>query len=204
MTVIEWVAAVYGCIAVWLTIARNKWCWPVGLIQVVLYVFVFWRAKLYSDMLLHAIYIGLQIYGWLQWTSPSAVESETSQRITVRTIGTMSLLVYLTATAVGTVGLGFVMPAYTAAAFPYGDSFTTVASLTAQIFFARRFLANWTFWIAVDLVAIYIYWQKELIPTMILYALILGMTNVGICQRRHIAAERNVSLMDKTPGEQTA
>ena len=89
-------------------------------------------------------------------------------------------------------------------AFPYGDAFTTVASLTAQIMLARRFLANWTFWIAVDLVAIYIYWQKELIPTMILYALFLIMATVGLWQWRRIVAARNVSLMDKTPGEQTA
>src|SRR5690606_36336563 len=37
------------------------------LVQVALYVYVFHSARLYSDMILHVIYVGLQLYGWYHW-----------------------------------------------------------------------------------------------------------------------------------------
>ena len=46
MTPIEWVATAFGLACVILTIRQSIWCWPTGLIQVVLYVFVFFEAKL--------------------------------------------------------------------------------------------------------------------------------------------------------------
>jgi nicotinamide mononucleotide transporter len=38
--------------------------WPTGLVQVLLFIFVFYQVKLYSDLILHVVYVGMQIYGW--------------------------------------------------------------------------------------------------------------------------------------------
>ena len=65
----EAVAVVFGAAAVALTIRQSLWCWPLGLVQVSLYVYVFYQARLYSDMVLHVIYVGLQVYGWYRWRS---------------------------------------------------------------------------------------------------------------------------------------
>ena len=64
---IEICASLAGFVSVYLVIKRNIWCWPVGLLQVALYVFVFYQVKLYSDMALHVIYIFMQLYGWWHW-----------------------------------------------------------------------------------------------------------------------------------------
>ena len=68
MTLIELVATVFGIAGVVLTVRRNVLCWPVGLVQVGLYLWVFYEAKLYSDVLLHAVYVVLCLYGWWAWT----------------------------------------------------------------------------------------------------------------------------------------
>lgn len=68
MSGLELFAAAIGVIAVWLTVKQNPWCWPIGLVMVVIYIWIFFDVKLYSDMLLQVIYAGLQVYGWLQWT----------------------------------------------------------------------------------------------------------------------------------------
>ena len=68
MSGLELFAAALGVIAVWLTVKQNPWCWPIGLVMVLLYSWIFFEVKLYSDMLLQVIYAALQLYGWWQWT----------------------------------------------------------------------------------------------------------------------------------------
>jgi len=45
---------------------------------------------------------------------------------------------------------------------------------------ARRLLENWIVWIGVDLLAIGIYWSKELQPTAVLYIIFLIMATIGL------------------------
>src|SRR5476651_1477355 len=68
MSGLELFAAALGVIAVWLTVKQNPWCWPIGLVMVLVYSWIFFDVKLYSDMLLQVIYAALQLYGWWQWT----------------------------------------------------------------------------------------------------------------------------------------
>ncbi|NLF96897.1 MAG: nicotinamide mononucleotide transporter, partial [Candidatus Riflebacteria bacterium] len=67
MSPIEVVAVIAGFLCVYFTIKENIWCWPTGLLQVSLYIFVFYQAKLYSDVILHIIYVAMNIYGWYYW-----------------------------------------------------------------------------------------------------------------------------------------
>ena len=67
MSVIEIVAVCFGVACVWLTIRQNIWCWPTGLVQVVLFIWIFYQAKLYSDVMLHVVYVVLGFYGWWYW-----------------------------------------------------------------------------------------------------------------------------------------
>ncbi|MGA1133103.1 MAG: nicotinamide riboside transporter PnuC [Prochlorotrichaceae cyanobacterium] len=67
MTGIEVIAVVFGLLCVWLTVRQNIWCWPTGLVQVTLYIVIFYQVKLYSDLILHILYVFLQIYGWYHW-----------------------------------------------------------------------------------------------------------------------------------------
>ena len=73
---IELAATICGFVCVVLTIRRNVWCWPTGLVQVLLFILIFYHAKLYSDLILHVIYVGMQFYGWYCWTGRRAAERE--------------------------------------------------------------------------------------------------------------------------------
>ena len=55
MNYIEIIATIFGVICVVLTIRQNIWCWPTGLVQVALYIIIFYQVKLYSDLILHVI-----------------------------------------------------------------------------------------------------------------------------------------------------
>ena len=172
---IEAIAVVCGLTCVALTIRQNIWCWPIGLVQVTLYVFIFYQVKLYSDLILHLIYIALQIYGWHHWLHGR----NDREPLMVSRLSLQARLIWLTVAVLGSGGWGYMRDLYTDASVPYGDAFTTVASLIAQWLLARKHLESWLFWIAVDIVAIGIYWHKELYLTSVLYAVFLVLATLG-------------------------
>lgn len=173
---IEWTATFFGFLCVVLTIRRNIWCWPTGLVQVSLFIVVFYQAKLYSDLLLHVIYVFLQFYGWYCWTRQNAV----NETLIVKSLPRFSLLAWSGVTVVGTVVWGGAMSTWTDASLPYPDAFTTVASLVAQFLLARRYIQNWGFWICVDVVAIWVYFTKQLNATAMLYITFLILATIGL------------------------
>ncbi|MCA8987618.1 MAG: nicotinamide mononucleotide transporter [Planctomycetaceae bacterium] len=175
MTFIEVIAVIFGLLCVWLTIRQNIWCWPTGLVQVVLYIFIFYQVKLYSDLILHVIYVFLQLYGWFHWLKGN--KGDTSLPVTL--LEQRSRSAWIATMILGTCAWGYLMATRTDAAVPYGDAFTTVTSLIAQWLMARKKLESWLFWIAVDVVAIGIYWTKSLYLTSGLYAVFLVLAILG-------------------------
>ena len=192
---IEPTAAVFGLLAVWLNVRRHIACWPTGLVQVSLYLWVFYQAKLYSDFLLHMVYVVLQLWGWYHWLYGGENHSE----LKVSRQGRSELLGWIVVALVGTVLWGWGMASWTDAALPYGDAFTTVTSLVAMVAMARKQLENWFFWIAVDVVAIGIYAVKELYYTAGLYAVFLGLCGLGIVEWRKALADDGESTGQPTP-----
>ena len=138
---IEAAAVLFGLLAVYFTIGQKIWCWPAGLIQVSLYIIIFYQVKLYSDLILHVIYVGIQI--WLHG-------GENRTELKVSRLSRKAVAGWILAIAVGTAAWGTVMGSLTDAAVPYGDAFTTTASLVAIFLQARKRIETWLFWIAVD------------------------------------------------------
>lgn len=173
---VEIIASVSGFICIYLLVQRNIWCWFFGFIQVTLFTYVFYTAKLYSDTGLHLIYMVLQVYGWWNWQQKSTEDEQL-----IIEYGTLSQFAAWSLLAIaGTLTLGLAMTVYTDASFAYADAFTTITSLVAQFLLTRRYWFNWLFWIIVDIVAIYIYSQKGLYPTAILYVTFLIMSVWGL------------------------
>ncbi|MEN9434642.1 MAG: hypothetical protein RLZZ422_2231 [Pseudomonadota bacterium] len=171
---LEWIATLAGLLCVGLLIRRNIWTWGLGLIQVTLYVYIFWQAKLYADMILNAIYIVLQGYGWWAW----AQHKDHTQEIMVEWGTLPEYLLWIGVALVGAIGMGWLLT-HTEASLPYPDSFILSTSLVAQWLLTQRRVFNWAFWIAVDGVAIGVYLQKGLYPTTLLYTCFLVMASVG-------------------------
>jgi nicotinamide mononucleotide transporter len=171
----EIAGAVLGVIGVGLTIRQNLWCWPVGIVQVLIYAWVFYTAKLYSDVLLQFVFCGLQAYGWWHWVRGHAGRPELPvTRLNGRAVG-----VWLAAGATLTAGWGWLMHRTTDAALPWWDAFILVFSLIAQWLQARKRLECWAGWVLVNVVAIGVYWAKDLRLTAGLYLVFLVMAGLG-------------------------
>ncbi len=184
---IEAAATLFGLACVWLTIRQNIWCWPTGLVQVLLFIFIFYRVKLYSDLLLHVIYVVLQVYGWYYWLHGG--KDRGKLKVSRQSAGLN--VIWVSVTVFATLGWGFMMASLTDAAVPYGDAFTTAASLVAQWLMARKKLESWFFWIAVDVAAIGIYFYKSLYLTSGLYSVFLVLATMGYFVWRKSFCEEN-------------
>lgn len=185
---IEWIAVVFGFVCVVLTVRQSIWCWPTGLIQVALFIYVFYEAKLYSDVILHVVYVFLQFYGWYHWL----YGGDRFQDLPVTSLGRRFAL-WVPAVLVCSLIWGFGMHVFTDAAVPYADAFTTVASLAAQYLLARKKLESWLLWISVDVVAIGIYWYKDLHPTALLYGVFLILASTGFAAWQESMRKQNAA-----------
>jgi nicotinamide mononucleotide transporter len=175
-TGIEWTAAAFGLLCVALTVRRSIWCWPTGLVQVLLYIAVFYQARLYSDLLLHVVYVVLQLYGWWAWLHGGTRGGP----LRIRRLSAAAGAGWACAAIVGIASLGFAMSRWTDAALPYWDAATTVLSLVAQVLLARKILENWLVWILVDVLCIGIYTVKGLHVTTALYSVFLLLATMGL------------------------
>jgi len=184
---IEATAAAFGLLSVWLTVRRNIWCWPTGLVMVTLYILIFYETKLYSDMGLHVIYVFLQIYGWHHWLRGGPRHQDD---LPVTGLSLKDRLTWAGTALIGTAVLGYGTATWTDAALPYPDAFITALSLVAQWLMARKVWESWIGWITVDLVAIPVYASKALYLTAVLYTLFLILATAGlIAWRKSLPAD---------------
>lgn len=187
MNPIEATAAAFGLLSVWLTVRRNIWCWPTGLVMVTLYILIFYETKLYSDMGLQVVYVFLGIYGWNHWLRGGPRHEDD---LPVTGLSLKGRLGWAGTALIGTAVLGYGTASWTDAALPYPDAFITALSLVAQWLMARKVWESWVGWITVDLVAIPVYTSKALYLTAGLYTLFLILASAGlIAWRKSLPAD---------------
>jgi nicotinamide mononucleotide transporter len=174
---LEKIAVACGLANVYLTVRQNIWCWPVGVVMVSLYIYIFFHTKLYSDAGLNVFFLVMQFYGWYVWTRDGVDHSRSLTAVT--RLSRRGWLMTLSGVVAWTAGVGTLMRRYTDAAAPYPDSFTTILSVIAQFLLTRKILDNWTLWIVADAVYIVVYAYKSLYWTAGLYAIFLALCVQG-------------------------
>lgn len=179
---IELIGVGSGVLYVWLAARENVWCWPVGLLNVALYMIVFYYSKLYADMSLQCIYIALTVYGWLSWKSVGKNKKE--RKITNAPLA--ELLAVASASSIIWLCVWYILHTFTDGAVSWADSFLMSASCAATWLAARKYLANWIWWIIIDTLYLPLYIYKELYFTAVLYVLfgIIAWRGYGIWRKK--------------------
>jgi nicotinamide mononucleotide transporter len=162
-------------IGIWLTTRRLLICWPVVLVSDVLYLIVFYRARLLSDALLQIFFIAFTLYGWWHWWRGVREEGE----VRVVPLDLAGWVIGIAAGAAGSFALGWLMVRI-GAALPHLDAALASYSLVGSWWQARKHTANWWLWIAVNLVYIGEYVYKGLMLTAVLYLLLVVLAVMGL------------------------
>jgi len=184
---------VTGAVCVLLTVEQNIWNFPVGIANNIFFIILFLTARLYGDMTLQFVYIALALHGWYQWLWGGANRSN----LLVSRAPWWEWMWLAPAVAAATVGMIFYLTRIHDS-LPFLDALTTVLSLAAQYLLNRKRLENWLIWITADVIYVYLYFQKELYLTAVLYALFIVMCIAGIVSwvrdMRNQAAEEPVAV----------
>ncbi len=181
---LETLAALTSVAGVWLTTQRHPWCWPVGLVSVVLYAWVFVDARLYSDMLLQGVFGVAIVYGWNRWLHHLGDDG----RVRVAPLPRSRAVLHVLLGTLGAVALGWFMQRYTNAALPWLDATLAAFSMVAQWWGIRRHTAVWWMWIAVDVIYVGLYAYKALFITALLYAGFVLLAAAGLRSWQRAAA----------------
>jgi nicotinamide mononucleotide transporter len=167
---LELIAFAVTAANVWLTVKENIWCWPTGIVSVVLYAIVFYDAKFYSSAALQIVFFVLTVYGWYEWLYGGERHSELKVTSTPRRWWPPLIVLCVVLTfAVGRFTTMF------GASLAYWDAAIAAVSIVAQWMMAKKLLENWTLWILVNVVSIGAYAAGKIYLTSILYAVLLVM-----------------------------
>lgn len=169
MSYIEFFGTIAGAVAIWLSAKANVWSWPIGIINVILFFFLFYQVQLYPDMFLQIFFFVTNLVGWWRWTHPGKMEEDRKHELRVSYMKPKQILMLSILGIAGTFLFGtfaeniheifpdvFPRPS----AFPYLDSFVTVMSIITTFLMIQKKIESWIFWIIIDLIATYMYFVK--------------------------------------------
>ena len=171
MSYLEFFGTLAGAVAIWLSAKAIVWSWPVGIVNVVLFFFLFYQVQLYPDMFLQVFFLITNLMGWWRWTHPKKFEEDRKHELRVSFLDRKEFWTIFIAGVAGTFLFGtlaqnihdifpriFPIPS----AFPYLDSFVTVMSIITTFLMINKKIESWIFWILIDVIATYMYFVKEI------------------------------------------
>jgi len=178
MSYLEFFGTVLTGLSVYLSAKNKVISWPIGLVGVFLYGFLFYQIQLYSDLFEQVYYVITGFWGWWLWTHPQLKEKDTKNELMVsfgskkfNIIGIISITLLTISLSYFMSNIHLIFPVLfpIAASFPFMDAFTTAMSFVANIYLAKRKIENWYLWIIVDVIAVFLYFQKGVIFLSLLY-----------------------------------
>ena len=181
LTPLETVAALFILANVYLAVRENIWNWPVGIVGVILYFAVNWRAHLYANAWLQVFYFLLSVHGWYEWLHGGQNKSE-------RRISAATWKIWLATVAGGAL---LTLPMWLilrqSGSSPLMDAATTAYSIVGQFLLNFKIIENWVIWFAVDIIYVVIYIQQALYLTAVLYAVFVVLCVKGYVDWRRTA-----------------
>jgi nicotinamide mononucleotide transporter len=179
---VELVAAALAVLYLLLAIRQRIGCWAAAFVSSCLYVWVMFGARLYMESLLNAFYAAMAIYGYRQWTRGAA--DFAGGRLAVSRWSAARNALGLLAVVGMSLVTSFFLRRFTPAAWPFVDSMTAWASVFATFLVARKVYENWHWWLVIDSLSLWLYFNRGLYVTMLLFAMYLLLIAVGMREWR--------------------
>ena len=153
------VAGIAGVFCVVLVAKGSIWNYLFGIINVSMYAYISYKASLYGDAGLNALYyVPMQFIGWWQWRKRGAAVSETEAagqgvQVKARRFDWRQRVLLAAGCTAAVVAVGFALRHF-GDPQPFKDSLTTVLSIVAQALMALAFMEQWVLWIITNIVSV--------------------------------------------------
>ena len=153
------VASVAGVLCVVLVAKGSIWNYIFGVVNVSLYAWISYKADLYGDAALNALYyFPMQFIGWWQWRKRGAAVSQAEAgdkgvQVKARRFNWSQRAILAAGCAVAVILFGLILQRL-GDPQPFKDSTTTVLSIVAQALMALAFMEQWALWIITNVVSV--------------------------------------------------
>ena len=171
--IIEIIAVATGLLSVWYSKKINVLVFPIGIISVLLYVFIFIKNGLFANAIINFLYFVISVFGWWNWKKakdqrPKAKELSVTF-LNKRQRGlTLAIVIILL----------FISKMFTADIPTFLDYFTGVLGLGGMLLTALKKVENWVLYLLCDIILIPLCIVNGLYLTVlqyIIYAIIAVM-----------------------------
>jgi nicotinamide mononucleotide transporter len=160
-SIFEWIAFVLSILYLIFATKELIYCWLFAIISSGIYIFLFFKANLYIDSALQFFYIIMAFVGWINWKK--------KENVKLTNLSLKSHLFLILLNSLFACGLAYLFDNYTDQAYPYIDSFIFCYSISATYLTTIKVVENWIYFIIIDIIAIFIYWQRDLNLTAVLF-----------------------------------
>ncbi len=176
--IIEVIAVATGLLSVWYSKKINVLVFPIGIISVLLYVFIFIKNGLFANAVINFLYFAISVFGWWNWVKDNGQQttdnSRQSDSLSVTFLNTRQRILTLAIVIV----LLVISKIFTADTPTFLDYFTGVLGLGGMLLTALKKVENWVLYLLCDIILIPLCIVNGLYLTVlqyIIYAIIAVM-----------------------------
>lgn len=179
------VLAVLLSVAYVVLAARGSiWCWPCALLSTAIFSWLFFDVNLVQESALNLYYLLMAVYGWWQWNNHDVTLSK--QGAPVQSWAWQKHVIAIIVMTGVSLLSGYLSVTYLNADLPYLDAFTTWFAVFTTYLVAKKVLENWLYWLAINPLAMLMYWQKDFYLTSALMLIYIAMSIYGYWQWRKL------------------
>jgi nicotinamide mononucleotide transporter len=189
----ELIAVALGIAYLVLAMRQNIWCWICAFISTAIYTWLFWHVSLFMESMLNVYYMVMAGVGLWMWRKQDALEDNTlitywPLKNHIAVIGGVILISLVS---------GYLLAKNTSEAWPYLDSFTTWGAVITTIMVARKVMENWIYWLVIDAVGLFLFIERGLYPTAMLWAIYLVLVVFGWFSWKKSYTQQQIALAEK-------
>lgn len=154
----ELFAVLCGLLSVWFMKKENILVYPFGILNVLIYVYICFSAKLYAYAGINVFYAVMSIYGWYNWVR----KGPDDESLKITRLKKSHIVGYLCLILVFFVVLRVLLVTLTNSEVPTWDAVTTAVYIIGMWLLARKKIENWIAWIAGDTISVALFAYEKL------------------------------------------
>lgn len=153
--IIEIIAVITGMLSIWYSYRINILVYPIGMISLALYVFIFIKNGLYANAVINFLYFVISIFGWWNWlrqrTTDNRQQTTDKGELKVSYLSKKENAITITILVI----LIFFINLFTTNDLSIRlDYYTSAAGLIAMVLTSFKKVENWFFYLVADIVLI--------------------------------------------------
>jgi nicotinamide mononucleotide transporter len=180
-TALEYIAVFAGIASVWFSRKENILVYPVGLINTIIYVYLFAKQNLFGEVSVNIYYTIMSFYGWFLWVKKDK-EHHSVVHITLsnQLWWLYQICFFITFYIVLYFSLSYLKYNFAPDVIPWADAFASATAFTGMWLMTKKKVESWYWWIATNIASVPLCFVKTYVFTSVYYLVLLVMAMFGL------------------------